>query len=58
MARAEKNRKEKTTPVGVNLMRSQVLYSAAQTLAREVPEGKAVCYMAQVQLPDMEDILY
>ncbi len=27
---AEKKRKEKTTPFGVNLMRSQVLYRAAQ----------------------------
>ena len=30
---AEKHRKEKTTPFGVNLMRSQVLYKAAQVLA-------------------------
>jgi len=29
--RKEKKRKEKTTPFGVNLMRSQVLYRAAQT---------------------------
>ncbi len=28
----EKKRKEKTTPFGVNLMRSQVLYRAAQGL--------------------------
>ena len=27
---SEKKRKEKTTPFGVNLMRSQVLYQAAQ----------------------------
>jgi len=30
--RREKKRKEKTTPFGVNLMRSQVLYRAAQRL--------------------------
>ncbi len=30
--RKEKKRKEKTTPFGVNLMRSQVLYRAAQGL--------------------------
>jgi len=29
-APVEKKRKEKTTPFGVNLMRSQVLYRAAQ----------------------------
>jgi len=32
LARKEKKRKEKTTPFGVNLMRSQVLYRAAQRL--------------------------
>jgi len=32
MAWQEKKRKEKTTPFGVNLMRSQVLYWAAQGL--------------------------
>ncbi len=31
-SRQEKKRKEKTTPFGVNLMRSQVLYRAAQRL--------------------------
>ncbi len=30
--RREKNRKEKKTPFGVNLMRSQVLYRAVQGL--------------------------
>ncbi len=33
-ARSEKKSKEKTTPFGVNLMRSQVLYRAAQAAAR------------------------
>jgi hypothetical protein len=32
LQRKEKIRKEKTTPFGVNLMRSQVLYRAAQGL--------------------------
>ncbi len=34
ICQVEKKRKEKTTPFGVNLMRSQVLYRAAQNLFR------------------------
>ncbi len=35
LAKEKKKRKEKTTPFGVNLMRSPVLYRAAQELAKD-----------------------
>ena len=42
--RKEKKRKEKNTLFGVNLMRSQVLYRAAQELDFEVFDCSAQCY--------------
>ncbi len=39
-----KKRKEKTTPFGVDLMRSQVLNQAAQELEFEVFDCSVQCY--------------
>ena len=41
----EKKRKEKTTPFGVKLMRSQVLYQAAQSLLAEYNQALAAQLM-------------
>jgi len=42
----EKKRKEKTTPFGVNLMRSQVLYRAAQVMTWD-----ACCTQEHAKIP-------
>jgi len=48
-------RKEKTTPVGVNLMRSQVFYQAVQGYQQFCMHGQRLCGLQEAAQPSASE---